>query len=110
MTIVFFLLNWFSVNWFVCKSLCIQLDFFFNSCGSSIKHFLKLFSFYFGLSNSLNMFSVFINCRIFSLFFFFFCFFFCGVLCLLFCFFLQESFLPMVCLQVLIQRRQQQRR
>jgi hypothetical protein len=94
MSIVLFLFDWFCVNWFVCKSFLIQKNFLFDSGGTSIKHFLKLFSFNFGFSNCLNMFTIFINCWVFSFFLFFFCFFFSSVFRLLFCFFSCRHFCP----------------
>ena len=71
MTIIFFLFDWLVWNsWFSSHSSCIKLNLLFYCLFTCNQHLLKLSSFSFCFSNSLNMFSVFINGWIFSGFFF----------------------------------------
>ena len=67
MPIVFFLFDWLVRNSrFSRHSSCVQLNLLFDSCFTGYQHLLKLCGLCPGLSNSLYMFTVFIDCWIFS--------------------------------------------
>lgn len=65
MTVIFLLLNWLR-GWFIREPFSIKSNLLLDSLLTGNKHFLKLSSFSLGLSNGLNMLTVFINCWIFS--------------------------------------------
>jgi len=76
MTIILLLFHWFCrYSWLSSKLLLFHFNLLINSSFTGNKHLLKLSGFCLCFSDSLDMISLSINCRIFTLFFFKFCLF-----------------------------------
>ncbi len=79
MTIILLLFHWFCrYSWLSSKLLLFHLNLLINSSFTGNEHLLKLSGFCLCFSDSLDMISLSINCRIFTLFFFKFCLFLCS--------------------------------